>query len=228
MGKRQSGASQYQKQDDVKRRISVHEGGLEFLVNLHDYLDTGLFLDHRDTRSLVRQLANGKSFLNLFAYTGSVSVYAAAGGARSTTTVDMSNTYLNWAKHNMMANGFIDERYQYIRDDCMKWIAGAIDQGARYDLIFVDPPTFSNSKSMDTTLDIIRDHVALLGGCLALLEEDGRIIFSTNAKGFRMSDEMSEMCHLKEITAQTTTEDFRRKPLHRSWILAKQQEMLKV
>jgi len=223
---KQSGASQYQKQDDVKRRISVHEGGLEFLVNLHDYLDTGLFLDHRDTRSLVRKLAQGKSFLNLFAYTGSVSVYAAAGGASSTTTVDMSNTYLNWAKHNMMANGFIDERYEYIRDDCMKWIAEAIDQGSRYDLIFVDPPTFSNSKSMDTTLDIIRDHVALLGGCLALLEDDGRIIFSTNAKGFRMSDEMSEMCHLKEITVQTTTEDFRRKPLHRSWMLVKQQELL--
>ena len=225
---KQSGTAQYQKQDDMKRRFSVHEGGLEFLVNLHDYLDTGLFLDHRDTRALIRRQAEGKSFLNLFAYTGSVTVYAAAGGALSTTTVDMSNTYLTWARHNMMANDFIGEQHHYIRDDCTQWIAGAIEQGLKYDLVFIDPPTFSNSKSMDTTLDIIRDHVALLGGCLALLEEDGQIIFSTNARGFRMSDEMAELCHLKEITSLTTTEDFRRRPLHRSWLLAKEPAMLNI
>ena len=229
--KKQAGSSQYQKQDKKDYTTTVHENGLKFIVNMYDYIDTGLFLDHRATRQLVRKLANGRSFLNLFAYTGSVTVYAAAGGASTTTTVDMSNTYLNWAKENMALNGFTDSVYgssqhSFVREDCLKWLQQAIDENKKYQLIFIDPPTFSNSKKMDTSLDIGRDHAALLSGCLALLEEDGQIIFSTNAKSFKLDESLKEDCFIKEITSKTTTEDFRRKPLHRCWCLAKQQSAL--
>ncbi len=229
--KKQAGASQYQKQDKKDYTTTVTENGLRFIINMYDYIDTGLFLDHRATRQLVRKLANKRSFLNLFAYTGSVTVYAAAGGAATTTTVDMSNTYLNWAKENMAINGFTDSAYsanqhKFVREDCLKWLQQAIDEDKKYQLIFVDPPTFSNSKKMDTSLDINRDHVALLSGCLALLEDDGQIIFSTNAKSFRLDESLGEDCFIREITTQTTTEDFRRKPLHRCWCLTKQEAVL--
>jgi len=229
--KKQAGTSQYQKQDKKDYTTTVTENGLRFIINMYDYIDTGLFLDHRATRQLVRKLANKRSFLNLFAYTGSVTVYAAAGGATTTTTVDMSNTYLNWAKENMAINGFSDNAYsasqhKFVREDCLKWLQQAIDEAKKYQLIFIDPPTFSNSKKMDTSLDINRDHVALLSGCLALLEDDGQIIFSTNAKSFKLDESLSEDCFIREITAQTTTEDFRRKPLHRCWCLTKQEAAL--
>ena len=230
--KKQEGSAQYQKQDKKEYTTTVTENGLKFIVNMYDYIDTGLFLDHRYTRQLVKKLANKRSFLNLFAYTGSVTVYAAAGGAANTTTVDMSNTYLNWAQENMSINGYTDNVYmekqhKYVREDCLKWIQQAIDENKKYQLIFIDPPTFSNSKKMDTSLDINRDHAALLSGCLALLEEDGQIIFSTNAKSFKIDESLKEDCFIKEITSMTTTEDFRRKPLHRCWCLAKQEEALK-
>jgi len=221
--KKQEGSSQYQKQDQKDRKTSVRENGLKFLINVYDYIDTGLFLDHRNTRQLVRKLANKRSFLNLFAYTGSVTVYAAAGGASATTTVDMSNTYLSWAQENMSINGYSGDRHKFVRDDCLKWLQQAIEEKKKYQLIFVDPPTFSNSKKMDTSLDINRDHAALLGGCLALLSDDGQIIFSTNARGFKLDKSLEEMCFVKEITKLTTTEDFRRKPQHRCWCLTKQE-----
>ena len=224
--KKQEGSSQYEKQDKKDRKTAVRENGLRFLINVYDYIDTGLFLDHRNTRQLVRKLANKRSFLNLFAYTGSVTVYAAAGGASTTTTVDMSNTYLNWAQENLSINGYTGDRHRFVREDCLKWLQQAIDENKKYQLIFVDPPTFSNSKKMDTSLDIVRDHVALLSGCLALLTDDGQLIFSTNARGFKLDNSLQEMCFVKEITKLTTTEDFKRKPLHRSWCLAKQQESL--
>jgi len=231
--KKQVGSAQYQKQDKKDYTTTVTENGLKFIINMYDYIDTGLFLDHRSTRQLVRKLANKRSFLNLFAYTGSVTVYAAAGGATTTTTVDMSNTYLNWAKENMAINGFADNAYsasqhQFVREDCLKWLLQAIDEKQKYQLIFIDPPTFSNSKKMDTSLDINRDHVALLSGCLALLEDDGQIIFSTNAKSFKLDESLKEDCFVKEITLITTTEDFRRKPLHRCWCLTKQESALEV
>ncbi|MCK4834784.1 MAG: class I SAM-dependent methyltransferase, partial [Gammaproteobacteria bacterium] len=230
--KKQEGSAQYQKQDKKEYTTTVTEGGLKFILNMYDYIDTGLFLDHRYTRQLVKDLAKGRSFLNLFAYTGSVTVYAAAGDAATTTTVDMSNTYLNWAKENMALNGFIgnvykDSRHEFIREDCLKWLQQAISENKKYQLIFVDPPTFSNSKKMDTSLDINRDHAALLSGCLALLADDGQIIFSTNAKNFKLDESLKEDCFLKEITVMTTTEDFRRKPLHRCWCLTKQEDALK-
>ena len=229
--KKQEGSSQYQKQDKKEYTTTVTENGLKFIINMYDYIDTGLFLDHRATRSLVKKLAKDRSFLNLFAYTGSVTVYAAAGGAASTTTVDMSNTYLNWAQENMALNGYAGNVYtesghKFVREDCLKWLKQAIDENQKYQLIFVDPPTFSNSKKMDTSLDINRDHVALLSGCLALLEDDGQIIFSTNAKSFKFDESLRDDCFIKEITAQTTTEDFRRKPLHRCWCLTKQEAAL--
>ena len=229
--KKQEGRAQYQKQDKKDYTLTVSENGLRFIINMYDYIDTGLFLDHRKTRQLVKTLANKRSFLNLFAYTGSATVYAAAGGASSTTTVDMSNTYLNWAKENMSLNGYADnvyaqKKHRFIREDCLKWMQQAIDDKQKYQLIFIDPPTFSNSKKMETSLDINRDHVALLSGCLALLADDGRIIFSTNARSFKLDSSIREDCFIKEITAKTTTEDFRRKPLHRCWCLAKQEEAL--
>ena len=224
--KKQEGTSQYEKQDQKQRKTAVRENGLKFLINVYDYIDTGLFLDHRITRQLIRKLANKRSFLNLFAYTGSVTVYAAAGGASTTTTVDMSNTYLNWAQENLSINGFTGDRHKFVRDDCLKWLQQAIDEKRKYQLIFVDPPTFSNSKKMDTSLDIVRDHVALLSGCLALLADDGQLIFSTNARGFKLDKSLQEMCFVREITKLTTTEDFKRKPLHRCWCLAKDQAML--
>ena len=229
--KKQEGRAQYQKQDKKDYTLTVSENGLKFIINMYDYIDTGLFLDHRKTRQLVKTLANKRSFLNLFAYTGSATVYAAAGGASSTTTVDMSNTYLNWAKENMSLNGYADnvyaqKKHRFIREDCLKWMQQAIDDKQKYQLIFIDPPTFSNSKKMETSLDINRDHVALLSGCLALLADDGRIIFSTNARSFKLDSSIREDCFIKEITAKTTTEDFRRKPLHRCWCLAKQEEAL--
>jgi len=229
--KKQTGSTQYQKQDKKEYTTTVSENGLKFIINMYDYIDTGLFLDHRATRMLVKKLANKRSFLNLFAYTGSVTVYAAAGGAASTTTVDMSNTYLNWAQENMALNGFTGNVYtesshKFIRDDCLKWLRQEIDKNNKYQLIFIDPPTFSNSKKMDTSLDINRDHAALLSGCLALLEDDGQIIFSTNAKSFKFDESLKDDCYIREITAMTTTEDYRRKPLHRCWCLTKQEDAL--
>lgn len=226
--KKQEGSSQYQKQDRKDRKLTVQENGLKFIINVYDYIDTGLFLDHRNTRQLIKKLANKRSFLNLFAYTGSVTVYAAAGGASTTTTVDMSNTYLNWAQENLSLNGHSGGNHQFIRDDCLHWLQQAIDEKKKYQLIFIDPPTFSNSKKMTTSLDINRDHVALLSGCLALLEDDGQMIFSTNARGFKLDSSLNELCFVKEITAMTTTEDFRRKPAHRCWCLAKNESALEI
>jgi 23S rRNA (guanine2445-N2)-methyltransferase / 23S rRNA (guanine2069-N7)-methyltransferase len=226
--KKQEGLTQYQKQDQKKYKMTVKENGLKFIINIYDYIDTGLFLDHRNTRKLIKILANKRSFLNLFAYTGSVTVYAAAGGARTTTTVDMSNTYLQWAQENMSINGYTDNRHALIREDCLKWLKQAVVENKKYQLIFIDPPTFSNSKKMSASLDIKRDHVELLQDCLSLLTDDGQIIFSTNARSFKLDDRLNEICFVKDITSVTTTEDFKRKPLHRCWCLAKQASLLKL
>lgn len=224
--KKQEGTKQYQKQDKKNYRITVEENGYKFILNMYDYIDTGLFLDHRNTRQLIKKLSYDRSFLNLFAYTGSVTVYAAAGGAKTTTTVDMSNTYIQWAQENLSMNGYSSDRHQFIREDCLQWMEQAINEEQKYQLIFIDPPTFSNSKKMETSLDINRDHMALLSGCLALLTDDGKIIFSTNAKGFKLESSLAEDCYIKEITATTTTEDFKRKPMHRCWCLAKSESCL--
>lgn len=213
--KRQRGTDQYDRQDQRREFFEVQEGGLRFKVNLADYLDTGLFLDHRLTRELIRDLASGRDFLNLFAYTGSVSVYAAAGGATSTTTVDMSSTYCAWAKENLELNGFTSHVHQVISADCLKWLE---QHSRQYGLIFLDPPTFSNSKKMDDCFDIQRDHVALIQNTCRLLTDDGVLIFSNNLRRFKMDYDGLAGLKVEEITQQTIPQDFKRNTkIHNCW-----------
>jgi 23S rRNA (guanine2445-N2)-methyltransferase / 23S rRNA (guanine2069-N7)-methyltransferase len=225
--KKQSGAEQYTRQDETFDTLIANEYGLKFRVNLKDYLDTGLFLDHRLTRKLISRVAKNRSFLNLFAYTGTATVYAAAGGAISSTTVDMSNTYLAWAQNNLELNNFSGKQHEFIREDCIKWLSDAKNEGRRYQLIFLDPPTFSNSKRMDHTLDIKRDHVELINQAMELLDDDGVLIFSCNAHGFKLDKKHLEEYSIRDITRMTTSEDFRRKPAHVCWCLARDAETLK-
>jgi 23S rRNA G2445 N2-methylase RlmL/23S rRNA G2069 N7-methylase RlmK/C1962 C5-methylase RlmI len=208
---KQKGKEQYQALAKAGQYKEVTEYGAKFLVNLRDYLDTGLFLDHRVTRLAIQQQAKGKKVLNLFAYTGTASVHAALGGALSVTTVDMSNTYLDWAKRNFMINGLDGKAYQFVQDNCLDWLKGCKNQ---FDLIFVDPPTFSNSKRMEDTWDVQRDHVKLLtmvGRCLA---PNGKVIFSNNKRRFKIDKAELEEAGwiIKDISAQSLPEDFKRNP----------------
>jgi 23S rRNA (cytosine1962-C5)-methyltransferase len=196
----------------------VEEQGLKFWVNLRDYLDTGLFLDHRLTRSRVCAEAAGKRFLNLFAYTGSFTVYAAAGGARSTTTVDLSNTYLDWAADNLALNGFRGAQHQLVRADAAPWIEEAGAQGERFDLIVLDPPSFSASK-MARRFDVQKDHVRLLTATLALLSDGGTLYFSTNFQGFQLDTARLTGTTIEELTPGSIPEDFHFKEVHRCWRL---------
>ncbi len=216
---RQRGRRQHERQAQAGAVFDVAEGGLRFAVNLSDYIDTGLFLDHRITRAMVRDAAAGKRFLNLFGYTGTFSVYAAAGGARRTTTVDLSATYLRWARDNMGRNGFADERHRFIRADALRWLE-AQRRGPRYDLVVVDPPTFSNSKMADQDWDVQRGHVALLRGVLELCAPESVVYFSTNARRFRfdLAADLGDV-EIREITAQTVPPDFRNRRAHRCWTL---------
>jgi 23S rRNA (guanine2445-N2)-methyltransferase / 23S rRNA (guanine2069-N7)-methyltransferase len=203
----------------VQNRSDYHvvlEDGLRFLVNFDDYLDTGLFLDHRVTRARLRAAASGKRFLNLFAYTCTASVYAAAGGAASTTSVDMSNTYLNWGQRNFELNGLSPERNGLIQADCRVWLQDNTRARERYDLIFIDPPTFSNSKRMEGVLDIDRDHPKLIDECARLLAPGGLIVFSTNAQRFRLEESLSHRYDVRDISGKTLPQDFERNPrIHR-------------
>ncbi len=215
--KQQKGSTQYQRLDDSRHFKQVQEGGCDFWVNLQDYLDTGLFLDHRLTRRMLGELAAGKRFLNLFGYTGTASVYAAKGGASATTTIDMSNTYLDWARRNMELNGFRGPEHQFIRVDCIEWLRRG-GGGKRYGLIFLDPPSFSTSKRMETTLDLQRDHVELIRDALRLLEPDGVLIFSNNLRRFRMDREALADLEVEEISRATLPQDFARNPkIHNCW-----------
>ncbi len=206
--RRKSGREgQYQKLGEEKEFFNVEEDGLLFKVNLNDYLDTGLFLDHRITRKMVRQQSEGKNVLNLFAYTGSFSVYAAAGGAAEVDTVDLSNTYLNWARENMALNGFTDPlRYQFIAADVLQWIGQAPSN--HFDLVVLDPPTFSNSKKMNEFLDIQRDHVRLVNQVLQTMKPGGVLYFSTNARKFIPEKDKINAAIFQDITRQTMAFDF--------------------
>lgn len=207
---------QYAKVDDQAHFHLVAEGGLKFRVNFDDYLDTGLFLDHRITRARLRDAARGKRFLNLFAYTGTASVYAAAGGALSTTTVDMSRTYLDWAGRNLSINGFTGRQHEGIQADCREWLESAGQGAMRYDLIFLDPPTFSNSKRMEGVLDIERDHAALIAQCARLLAPEGLLVFSTNAQRFKLDECLQSRFAIRDVSAATLPKDFERNPrIHR-------------
>ncbi len=209
---------QYEKVDDADQFHQISEGGLRFRVNFSDYLDTGIFLDHRVTRARLRAAASGKRFLNLFGYTGTATVYAAAGGAADTTTVDLSRTYLEWAQRNLAINDLGGERHRFIQADCREWLAGAGPE--RYGLIFLDPPTFSNSKRMEGVLDIERDHAALVGAAMRLLAADGLLVFSTNAQKFRLAESLEQDFEVRDISAATLPKDFERNPrIHRCFEL---------
>lgn len=198
---------QYQKIGEVQHEFIVEENGLKFLVNLSDYLDTGLFLDHRLTRERVRKEAKDKKVLNLFAYTGSFSVYAAAGGASEIITADLSKTYLGWAERNMQLNGFSNESmYKYIHADVLQHLKTLPPD--YFDLIVMDPPTFSNSKRMEDFLDIQRDHTELINDCIATLKPGGFLYFSTNFRKFILNKESIKANSIKDITKATTPFDF--------------------
>ncbi len=204
---------QYNKVDDQERFHLVQEGGLRFRVNFDDYLDTGLFLDHRLTRQRLRAAASGKRFLNLFAYTGTATVYAVAGGASASTTVDLSNTYLDWAQRNLALNRLTGPQHQFVQADCREWLeGGGANATGPYDLIFLDPPTFSNSKRMEGVLDIERDHVGLIDACMRLLAPAGLIVFSTNAQRFRLDPQLAGRLAVKDVSAATIPRDFERNP----------------
>jgi len=218
--RRQRGLSQYQKLVESAPSFTVAERGYRFEVNLHRYLDTGLFLDHRDTRYLIGQRAKGKSFLNLFAYTGSFTVYAAGGGARRTVTVDMSNTYQEWSKRNLALNGFGDpRRHHFAQSDVLAFLQQMREAKVRFDLIMLDPPSFSNSKRMQATFDVQRDQFELLRDTLDLLAPGGELFFSNNRQGFRLDDQIQELAQVEEITSRTVPQDFKRHQPHRCWLL---------
>ena len=209
------GRAQYEKLGAEQATFVVEEDGLKFEVNLSDYLDTGLFLDHRNTRARVRSEAGGKRVLNLFAYTGSFTVYAAAGGAKQTTTVDLSNTYGDWAERNLRLNGFEPgPQHQVLRADVMQWLPAA---RGPFDLAIVDPPSFSASKKMERTWDVQRDHAGLIESVGNLLAPGGTMYFSTNFLGFELDPDLHAE---EELTPRSMAEDFRR-PVHRCWRFVK-------
>lgn len=213
---RQRGARQHERLGDENRVFIVREGGLKFQVNLSDYVDTGLFLDHRVTRSMVRDEAQGSRFLNLFGYTGAFTVYAAAGGAESTPTVDLSNTYLQWARQNLALNNLDGPAHHFVRNDAMAYL-DQLPMEPCFDLAVVDPPTFSNSKRTEGIWEVQWDHVALLNAVFARIAPGGVVYFSTNFRRFKLAEGELEGVTVREISRQTVPPDFRNRRIHRCW-----------
>jgi 23S rRNA G2069 N7-methylase RlmK/C1962 C5-methylase RlmI len=218
-------AEQYDRVDDRGVTKVVEEQGLRFEVNLSDYLDTGLFLDHRKTRSIIRHYANGKRVLNLFAYTGSFTVYARAGGAAATTTVDMSKTYQEWTRRNLELNGFaVDgESHRLVHSDCLQFLSDGPRPGERYDYIVLDPPTFSNSKRMDAgSFAVDRDWPRLVELATRWLADGGYLYFSTNSRQLKWDDALVPAGFAaREISERTVPDDFRNRRIHRCWTVTK-------
>ena len=217
--RKQKNTDQYEKQSETGVFHVVKEGGCKFWVNFADYLDTGLFLDHRPMRLLLQQQAKGKRFLNLFAYTGAASVHAAIGGAVSSLTIDMSNTYIDWAKRNFDLNG-IGGDHKLLRANCLQWLAeqAGLQAKPQFDLIFLDPPTFSNSKKMEEAFDIQTDHLQLLRNATALLAPGGILYFSTNFRRFKLDLDALGDLSIENITAASIPEDFARDAkIHYCW-----------
>ncbi|MDX5377991.1 MAG: bifunctional 23S rRNA (guanine(2069)-N(7))-methyltransferase RlmK/23S rRNA (guanine(2445)-N(2))-methyltransferase RlmL [Halomonas sp.] len=211
---RQSGKAQYRKQAASGERFQVREGRARLWVNLRDYLDTGLFLDHRPVRRMLGEMAAGKRFLNLFCYTAAATVQAAlgteeSGGATDSVSVDLANTYLEWARDNFALNGLDPAHHRVVRDDCLRWLETA---RAEFDLIFLDPPTFSNSKKMEGTLDVQRDHVRLIELAMARLAPGGTLVFSNNQRRFQLDDRLAGRFAVEDISARTFDPDFTRRP----------------
>jgi 23S rRNA (guanine2445-N2)-methyltransferase / 23S rRNA (guanine2069-N7)-methyltransferase len=214
--RKQSGADQYRKLESQSVFHMARETAQRFWVNFDDYLDTGLFLDHRITRERLGEQARGRRFLNLFCYTATATVHAAAGGARASTSVDMSRTYLQWARRNLDLNDLAREPHELIQADCREWLDDAVVARERYDLVFLDPPTFSNSKRMQGVLDVNRDHSTLIDLCTQLLNPDGLLVFSTNAQRFKLDESLHERHAVTDVSRATIALDFERNPrIHR-------------
>ena len=208
---------QYEKMDKREEFFTVLEYGAKFKVNLKDYLDTGLFLDHRETRRYVSSIAKDKRLLNLFAYTCSFSVQAALGGASFTKSVDMSNTYTRWGRDNFNLNSLTDKNNEIVRADCLKFLTDEINSGLLFDIIIIDPPTISRSKKMDQMFDIQIDYPSLITKSLKLLSSNGVVFFSTNSRKFKLDESLFTSCSIIEITKKTIPLDFHNKKIHRCW-----------
>ena len=212
---RQKGKKQYEKRSSRNKMYVVREGNCHFLVNFTDYLDTGLFLDHRPLREMINKKAKGKRFLNLFGYTGTATVHAAMGGAAQTTTVDLSRNYLEWARKNLALNGFGEFNHSFEQGDCLQWVQ---ESNNKYDLIFIDPPTFSNTKKSGRLFDVQQDHADLITATMRLLEPDGTLYFSTNFRRFKINEELGEKFQVINITKNTIPHDFSRNSrIHSCW-----------
>lgn len=217
--RRNKGSQQYEKLTELPTGdvFSVQEGAARLHINMWQYLDTGLFLDHRPVRKMIAQMAKDKRFLNLFCYTATASVHAAMGGARFTLSVDMSNTYLNWARKNFALNGLSESKNRLEQADCLKWLE---DNEQQFDLILLDPPSFSNSKRMEDVLDVQRDHVGMINHAMRALSEQGTLVFSNNLRSFKLDTEALGQYSIKDISAQTIDEDFKRNPkIHQCWLI---------
>lgn len=215
--RRQKGKFQYEALGKRGLLVDIHEEGVKCWANLSDYLDTGLFLDHRPVRRLIRQQAKNKRFLNLFAYTATASLHAAVGGARKTVSVDMSATYCDWARRQLALNGFAEPLHEVIQADCLTWLSACRET---YDLILLDPPTFSNSKRMDNHFDVQADHIALIQATMRRLAPEGRLIFSNNNRSFKLDPSLSEAFYVREWTDKSFDLDFERdKKLHHVWLI---------
>jgi 23S rRNA G2069 N7-methylase RlmK/C1962 C5-methylase RlmI len=217
---RQKGLTQYQKLGGESQLHTVNEGAHKFIVNLSDYLDTGLFLDHRLSRRWVFENAKGRRVLNLFCYTGSVSVHALGGGAREVVSIDLSSTYLKWARDNLQLNGFPPSTFSILRADICEWLESS-SVGVPFDLIFLDPPSFSNSKKMKVEFDVQRDHVWLVEQCMRRLHHDGVLFFSNNLRSFSLADELRLRYSVEDISKKTIPQDFRNDLIHHAWLIRK-------
>jgi 23S rRNA (guanine2445-N2)-methyltransferase / 23S rRNA (guanine2069-N7)-methyltransferase len=217
---RQKGKQQYQPSEHDGQDLVIREGDARLIVNLEKYLDTGLFLDHRPMRRFINQQASGKEVLNLFCYTGSVTVQAALGGASRTVSVDLSRTYLNWARRNLELNGLDLQRNELVELDCITYLQRLATSRRRFDLIFLDPPTFSNSKSTDNVLDVQRDHVMLVDLCMQSLKPGGLLIFSNNMRRFKLDEELTERYQVEDFSARSLDKDFERNQrIHQTWLI---------
>lgn len=214
--RRNRGKQQYDRQSEQSHPlISVTEGSARLWVNLWEYLDTGLFLDHRPLRLRIADKARGKRFLNLFCYTATATVHAALGGAAESVSVDLSHTYLKWAEKNFQANNLSLSKHQLVQGDCLQWLA---DCRQGFDLIMLDPPSFSNSKRMEGVLDVQRDHVAMIERCMELLHPGGELLFSNNLRSFKLDEAALGRYQVENITDQTLDPDFaRNRKIHQCW-----------
>lgn len=211
---------QYEKFGESKDFFEVFEYGVKFLVNLEDYLDTGLFLDHREARHYVASLAREKKILNLFAYTSSFSVQAAMAGALFTKSVDLSNTYSSWGRENFKLNFLSSKNHHVVRADCLPFLREEVRSGIKYDLIIIDPPTISRSKKMAQLFDIQVEYVFLIQHALRLLSQEGMIFFSTNSRKFKFDIDQFPSCRIKEVSEKTIPIDFHDSKIHRCWLIS--------